>query len=86
MSKEILAAQSRAEELLLELIRERLLVTKPPSKDDDAREDREAAERGYPTSEKEAERRAGYFLGWWDCYEHISNIIDSHNEENKYRV
>ena len=62
------ALQNRAEELLLELIYERTLSTKPT----------EPNELGEPITE----RYEGYHEGWWDALEALRNTIDSHNEEN----
>lgn len=67
-----LAAQNRAEELLLELIYERILSTKPPKPD----------ELGEPATE----RYEGYHEGWWDAITELRNTIDNHNEGNGYRV
>jgi hypothetical protein len=84
--REIKVAQSRAEALLLELVQERLMQHKPPSKEDYEKDDKEAAERGYPISETEKAHRTGYDLGWWDAIEQLHNIIDNINEANQYRV
>ena len=62
------ALQNRAEELLLELIYERILSTKPTQPN----------ELGEPITE----RYEGYYEGWWDALETLRNTIDSHNEEN----
>ena len=66
--QERVALQNRAEELLLELIYERILSTKPTQPN----------ELGEPITE----RYEGYYEGWWDALEALRNTIDSHNEEN----
>ena len=67
--REIKATQNRAEELLLELIYERILSTKPPKPN----------ELGEPATE----HYEGYHEGWWDALEALRNTIDSHNEGNE---
>ena len=71
-SHDLLAAQNRAEELLLELIYERLLATKPPKPD----------ELGEPATE----RYEGYYEGWWEAVGALRHTIANHNERNDYRV
>jgi len=84
--RSIRAAQNRAEELLLELVTERLMKNKPSSKEDYEKDDKEAAERGYPISEIEKAHRTGYDLGWWDAVEQLRGIIEEMNENNEYRL
>jgi hypothetical protein len=84
--RSIRAAQNRAEELLLELVTERLVQNKPPSKEDYEKDDKEAAERGYPLSETEKARNEGYNLGWWAAIDQLSGIIEEINENNEYRL
>lgn len=86
INKEMMATQNRVEELLLSLVMERLATNKPPSKDDYEKDDREAAERGYPISEIEKAKREGYDLGWWDAVEQLNGIIEEINENNQYRI
>jgi hypothetical protein len=78
-------AQNRAEELLLELILERLKEHKPPSQDALEVDDKRMTDLGYPPSEIELAHRKGYDTGWWECYEVLSNLIDAHNDNNEYR-
>jgi len=64
-------AQNRAEELLLELIYERVLVSAPTK----------IEELDYPASD----HYKGYYEGWWEAVEALRNTIDNHNEGNGYR-
>ena len=71
-NKEILATQNRLEELLLELITERVLASKPPK----------IEELDYPASD----HYKGYYEGWWDCLEQLRTVIDNHEEGNDYKM
>ena len=72
MSKEIIAAQYRAEELLLDLIYDRVLVEAPlnPNKLD----------------EPASDRYKGYHEGWWECIEQLRIVCSSHTEDNIVRL
>ena len=82
---EMISAQNRTEELLLELILERVLKHKPMSAVEYEDEDRQDTERGYPPTPEDLAQRKGYDEGWWNCYEALSNIVDGHNEGNVFR-
>lgn len=62
--------QNRAEELLLELISERVAKGKPtdPKQLDDVND-----------------HYRGYVEGWWDCYQQLQDAISNHNEGNDFR-
>ena len=62
--------QNRAEELLLELISERLLKQKPTDPNQINVVD---------------DRYKGYHEGWWDCYQQLQDAISNHNEGNSFR-
>lgn len=85
INKDTIAAQNRAEELLLELVLERLLNHKPPSKEEIEADDKRMTDLGHPPTEVELAHRKGYDMGWWDCYEVLGQIIKAHKEENTYR-
>lgn len=68
---DIIASQNRLEELLLDLIYQRVLIEKPLK----------ASELG----EQATERYEGYEEGWWDCFEVLRQVIVSHNEDNEHR-
>ena len=71
--KEVKAVQNRAEQLLLELIYERILSTQPPKPD----------ELGEPATD----HYKGYHEGWWDAIEALRNAIDNNRiEENEFRA
>jgi len=67
-----ITTQSRLEELLLELITERVLVSAPTK----------IEELNYPASD----HYKGYYEGWWDCLEQLRNTIDNHTEANGYKA
>jgi hypothetical protein len=69
--REIKATQNRAEELLLDLIYERVVATKPPT----------SSELGEAANE----RYEGYLEGWWDAVEALRQVINNHTEGNEYR-
>ena len=71
----------RVEELLLELISERLLKHKPPSKGEVEADDKRMTDLDYPPTETELAHRKGYDMGWWDCYQALSDIIDAHTSD-----
>ena len=71
--KEIKASQNRAEELLMELIYERLLSTKPTE---------DPNQLGEPITD----HYKGYCEGWWDAVETLRNAIDNRIEENELRI
>ena len=62
--------QNRAEELLLELISERLEKNKPTNP---------------KQLENVNDHYKGYYEGWWDCFQQLQNIISNHNEGNGFR-
>lgn len=76
--------QNRAEELLLELLMERLWKFRPDPEEQEA-EAKKVAERGYPYTPEETARMAGFDEGWDTCYEQLRQIIENHNEENGFR-
>ena len=88
MSKEIIATQNRAEELLLELVYDRLLNSrsKPPTDDENAAEDERMTELFFPPDAEELARRKGYHDGWWEAVESLREIISAHDEGNDYRL
>ena len=63
--------QNRAEELLLELICERVLKGKPT-----APEQLDEVNDHY----------RGYHEGWWDCFQQLQDAISNHNEGNTFRA
>ena len=67
-----ITTQFRLEELLLELITERVLASKPPK----------IEELDYPASD----HYKGYYEGWWDCLEQLRTVIDNHEEGNDYKT
>lgn len=67
---EIMMAQFRAEELLLELVMSRLQANKPLAPE--------------ALDEEATERYKGYYEGWWEAVETLSNVIDAHNEGNSF--
>jgi hypothetical protein len=69
--RDFIASQNRAEELLLDLIYERVVATKPPT----------ASELGEAANE----RYEGYLEGWWDAVEALRQVINNHTEGNGYR-
>jgi len=72
MSKEIIAAQNRAEELLLKCIYDHVLLTKPRSPDE--------------LSEPATEHYKGYYEGWWDAVEMLGDLISENEEINKQKL
>jgi hypothetical protein len=86
--KEIIVAQNRAEELLLELIYDRVLATSPPKLSDAAvlSEDKRMTEAGYSPTPEDLARRKGYDEGWWDAVQSLSNVISNHKETNNSRL
>ena len=70
--QEIKVVQNRLEELLLELIHERLTASAPDP-------------RGLGEGE-DTERYKGYLEGYWDAIQRHSNIIDEQRDNNLYRL
>ena len=62
--------QNRAEELLLELICERVQKNKPTEP---------------ALVEDSNDHYQGYVEGWWDCFQLLQDIIGAHNEGNNFR-
>jgi len=71
-NKEMTMVQNRAEELLLELVMSRLQANKPLAPEE--------------LDEEATERYKGYYEGWWEAVETLSNIIEEHNEGNAYKL
>ena len=80
-----LLIQNRAEELLLDLITERLMKHKPDDASWEA-ERKEAEKRGEPFTDKEVDSYLGYCEGWWTAADQLSGIILNHLDENKVRL
>jgi hypothetical protein len=72
MSREFTLTQNRLEQLLLEMIHDRLAQSAPPNPKD--------------AGDEASEHYKGYYLGYWDAIEAHSQIIDTHNEGNDHRV
>ncbi len=83
--KQLILTQNRAEELLLDLITERLMQHKPDDESWDA-ERKEAEMRGKPFADKEVSYHRGYCEGWWDAIDQLGNIILNHNDDNRTRL
>jgi hypothetical protein len=66
--REMKMAQNRIESLLLEMIHDRLITTAPPKPED--------------LDNEISERYRGYYEGYWDAIEALSNVVDRHNESN----
>ena len=83
--KQLILAQNRAEELLLDLITERLMQHKPDDELWDT-ERKEAEMRGEPFTDKEVSHYRGYCEGWWDAIDQLGNIILNHSDDNRTRL
>lgn len=88
MSKEIIATQNRVEELLLELISDRVLASMPLSLDNPEvlAEDKRDTEEGFAPTPEQLAHRKGFHAGWWECLQALSNAINEHNEGNEFRL
>jgi hypothetical protein len=72
--REIKVVQNRLEELLLELIHERLAASAPDA-------NALGADSDEPT-----EYGKGYLEGYWDAIQRLSDIIDEQRDNNLYRL
>jgi len=70
--KALMFAQNRAEELLLALVAEKLMAHKPL--------------RPNEMEEPVTDQYKGYYDGWWDAVQQLSDIIDNHIEGNESRL
>lgn len=85
--RDYIAAQNRSEELLLELIYERVSSqAQPPSEQEYAADDERMTKLGHPPSEGDLGFRKGYRAAVEDTLECLLNAIMAHNEGNDFRL
>lgn len=72
MSKEIIATQNRVEELLLDLIYNKVIAGAPTKPDE--------------LDEPASDWYKGHYDGWWDCLESLRIASSGHTESNEYRL
>ena len=72
MSKEMIAGVYRQEELLLELVYNKLLTMEPTRPDS--------------LDESPGVYYNGFYDGWWEAVEMLGNIISEHEESNRQKL